>query len=213
MLSLSGSRTGRTPKSRTVPGNQASKKPEDNKDEDGKMHHWSWGWGNVVGVIPSDPNPRVSVPWNEKSRFIHYVDRKGNVTSKLRSESSESPAPKGKSPANVLRRLHADEAETSAAGAKGKGPETKVKSTEAEGKKLETDGKGTKKAKRYIYVDRHGMVSSTQVRLSKPGAGPGFIYRNGEISRPKTAMATEEEEEGDDDDDGDSDDDEASEAT
>lgn len=182
----------RSNKERAPLARQPSKKtkPGDSKadDDDGKMHHWGWGWGNVVGVIPCDPNPRVSVPWNEKSKFIHYVDRSGNVTSKLRpeSESSASEGAKDKSQANVLRRLHRDEVvmsddvETPSGSGKGKKPETKAETPG--GEKL---GKETKKAKRYIYIDRHGVISYTGVRLSKASAGRHFIYRDGEISLPE----------------------------
>lgn len=166
----------------------SNKKPKDTKDDDGKMHHWGWGWGNVVAVIPSDPNPRVSVPWNEKSKFIHYVDRRGYVTSERRPESSEpllaskGAKDKSRTSVNALRRLHEDEVvvsddvETPSGSGPGKGKTPETKAETPGGKK---SGKGPK---RYIYIDRHGVISSTKVRLSKPSAGHHFIYRDGEIS-------------------------------
>lgn len=179
MSGPSKSHSTRTPSGDKQGGNKKQ------KDDDGKMHHWGWGWGNVVAVIPSDPNPRVSVPWNEKSKFIHYVDRSGYVTSKRRPEGDEPPASEGKkdkSQTNVLRRLHEDEVvmsddvETPSGSGSGKGKTPETKAETPGGKK---SGKG---AKRYIYIDRHGVISTTGVRLSKPSAGHHFVYRDGEIS-------------------------------
>lgn len=212
---MSGPSGSRTPKSRAPAGNPAtegssSKKLAGNKtpakEDDGKMHHWGWGWGNVVGVIPCNPNVRTPVAWNKRSKFIHYVDRDGNVSSELRPESESSPAPgdqdRDESQGNVLRRLHADEVIIRddagiSSRAKGKRPETKKSETEekkpevanckairpeTEATDPATDKEKTKKGKRYIYLDRQGVITSTDTRLSKAPAGTHYIYRYGKIS-------------------------------
>lgn len=116
----------------------------------------------------------AGVAWNKKSKYIHYVDRQGNISTELKpvgkgsspaqtSGSRSQPSASTGEPANTLERVVAD-GETKPKGAKAS----------SEGKKPEA---GEKKPKIYRYIDRNGVISTSEQRLSKNVNH--FVYRHG----------------------------------